>query len=154
MSSYPAYNYGSTARKRQEFNQYDFEVVPGGGRETSKQTSTNPAISIFAKAIAVVVAVFALIGIVRITLSSATIATAMEANQISSSIEEARAEGSSYEVQQSTLSNPTRIKGEASGLGMSTPDETIFLSMPADIVVKDAAGNLSLSGSMAVLAGE
>lgn len=154
VSAYPAYNYDSTARQQQEFERFDIEVVPGGGRDAAKQPSIDPVIAVFARVLIAVVVVFASIGGIRITLSSATIAAAMEANQISTSIEEARAAGSAYEVQQSTLSNPTRIKGEATGLGMSTPDQTVFISMPADIVAKDAEGNLSLSGSMAALAGE
>lgn len=84
MSQRPAYNYGSTARKLDrtlEAPRHGIEVMPGGARQ--ERAASSGAI-LFAKLLIAFIVAFAAIGCVRITLSSATVATAMEARQIDS----------------------------------------------------------------------
>jgi cell division protein FtsL len=99
----------------------------------------------------VAAALFLVIGFGRITLDSATCALAMEASDISTQIELVRDGSNSLEVEQSTLSNPTRIKEEAAKLGMVSPESTTFIDISGDVVVTDENGRLSLSGSIDAL---
>lgn len=152
MSAYADYNFGTSARRIEEQQDLFFEVVPGGAPEQKAQAVS----SVVAKAVrvlAIVVAVFAVVGAIRITFDSLTIGAALEYNQISNDIDAARKEGNALELEKSMLSNPGRIKSEAQGIGMSAPEQTTYMDLSGDIVVTDEAGSLSLSGSMAAAAG-
>lgn len=147
MSAYPAYNYDSTARKLDQDPRRPFEVIPGG-RKDSQTESASSTVMLFAKIVIAVIIVFAMIGVVRITLSSATVALALETNQIDKAIDQVRDVSSSLEVDQSKLSNPTRIKSEADRLEMITPASTTFIDISDDVVKTDSTGALSLSASV------
>ena len=150
-SGFDRYAYAQPERVRRDRRdpRTDVSVVPG----SKTQTRTLPSSVIFlAKTVAVVFVVFALLGCVRIALSSATVTTAIETRELSSQIESARSEGNKLEVAQSSLSNPTRIKDAAGVLGMYAPAYVANIDISGDVVVVDAAGNLSLSGSAAMLA--
>lgn len=149
MSAYPAYSFGSAARKLDErpaVPSSPIEVIPGAGRLVQRR-ATSP-ILFLARVLIVGIVIFALIGVVRITLSSAAVACALETRELDRSISAARDAGSDLEVAQSTLSNPTRIKAEATELGMATPNDLTFFDMSGDVVVCDKAGNLLLSESV------
>lgn len=151
MSAYTDYNYGTSARRYEERSDFLFEVVPGG----APQQDTHAVSSVVAKAVrvlAVLVAVFALLGAVRITLDSMTIGTALEYRQLSRDIDAARTEGNALELEKSMLSNPTRIKEEARNIGMAAPAQTTYIDLSGDVVVTDETGNLLLSDSMAAAA--
>lgn len=148
MAQRPAYNYGSTARKlerEQRAPQRGIEVMPGGAREERPASS---GALIFARVLVVLIVAFAAIGWVRISLASATVATALEANEIESQISDARDRGAQLEVTQSSLANPTRVKRDALALGMRNASASSFIDISGDIVVKDDAGRLSLSGTV------
>lgn len=147
MNSSPAYNFGSTARKLQRTEEPSFEVLPGGRNADGTKTASQ-AVVLFAKLVIAGILIFACIGVIRITLSSATVALAMESKQIDRQIEEVRDEGSALEVERSSLSNPTRIKSEASAIGMRLPGDTKFMDLSGDVVITDKYGNLSLSKSV------
>lgn len=149
--AYNDYNFGTSARKYDEYTDTHLEVRAGGARNPKSQAIPAP-IAFAIKVFVTFVVVFACVGIGRISLSSMAVAAAIEANQLSNDIYTAREYGNSLEVEQSTLSNPTRIKTEAAKLGMAIPDNTHFITLPEDIVVTDAQGNLSLSGSIAAAA--
>lgn len=152
MAQRPAYNFGSTARKltqEQRPGARGLEVVPGGARD--ERAASSGAV-LFARVLVIFIVAFALIGCVRISLSSATVAAALEANAIADQIDEARDAGSQLEVTQSSLANPTRIKRDAVAIGMHSPATSSFIDISGDIVVKDADGRLSLSGSVAAAA--
>ncbi len=91
----------------------------------------------------------------RVAITSAAASCALETRSLQTSIETARAEGNELEVSQSVLANPSRIKAQATALGMAAPapecSEQITLS--PDIVATDGAGNLSLSESVARMKG-
>lgn len=155
MSAMPAYDYNAERAYEHDYRrrrdaQPDISVVPGGARRASQAQSSS--LVTIAKIVAVALVVIALLGVARVTLSAQTVTVALETRQLSSQIETARSEGSVLEVNMSTLSNPTRIKTEATALGMAAPSSTTKFDLSGDVVVTDASGNLSLSGSMAACA--
>lgn len=148
MAQRPAYNYGSTARKlarEQEANTRAIHVAPGGAREERPASS---AAILFARVLVILIVAFALIGCVRISLASATVTAAMEANQIDDLIGDARDYGAQLEVTQSSLANPTRVKRDALANGMRSPSTSTFIDISGDVVVRDGSGKLSLSGTV------
>lgn len=149
MSALPAYNFGSAAPRIETRPASPIEVVPGAGRLGQRKASS--PILLLARILIVGIVIFALIGMVRITLSSAAVACALEAKELDKSISAAREVGSDLEVNQSTLSNPTRIKTEAAAIGMSTPDSLRFFDLSDDVVVCDKAGNLLLAESVSAV---
>lgn len=153
MSAYTQYNHGTSARKYEQSQDLGFQVVTGGAPREEAQTVSG-VVAKAVRVLAIVVVVFAALGAIRITLGSATIAAALEYRDLTGAIEDARVEGSTLEVEKSTLANPGRIKAEASNIGMKAPATTAFLDLSGDIVVCDEAGNLSLSGSMAAAAAQ
>lgn len=148
---YDAYSYAQPDRTRRDRRDVrtDVHVVPGRKAETRTLSSS---VIFLAKTVAVVFVVLALLGCARIALSSATVTAALETRELNSQIDTARSEGSKLEVSQSALSNPTRIKDAAGALGMYAPAHVANIDISGDVVVVDAAGSLSLSGSAAVLA--
>ena len=155
MSALPAYSYypeRAPERTPERERTTRIRVVPGRGMRT--QTPTLPANVVFlAKILAVVLVVAACIAFVRIGLSAATITTAMQSQQLSNQIDDARSVGATLEVSQSALSNPTRVKQEASSLNMSAPATVGTIEMEKDVVATDDSGALSLSKSVAIAAG-
>lgn len=152
MAQRPAYNYGSTARKlkrEQPIPRHGIEVVPGGARE--ERAASSGAI-VFARVLVVLIVAFALIGCVRISLASATVAAAMEANEIDDQISDARDRGAQLEVTQSSLANPTRVKRDALASGMRSPASASFIDISGDVVARDENGRLSLSGTVSAVA--
>ena len=127
-------------------------VVPG--RRAQSEGISAAALSL-AKACAVICIVIALIAMARVAITSAAASCALETRSLQTSIETARAEGNELEVSQSVLANPSRIKAQATALGMAAPapeySEQITLS--PDIVATDGAGSLSLSESVARMKG-
>ncbi len=112
---------------------------------------TSPLV-VGARIAAVVLVLMAALCMARLALTSATVATAIENQQISNSIDAARTEGSSLEINQSKLSAPARIKDTAAEMGMAAPSRVMMIDLSGDVVVTDQAGNLSLSGSVAAVA--
>ena len=123
-------------------------VVPGAGRRAQSE-------GISAAALSLICIVIALIAMARVAITSAAASCALETRSLQTSIETARAEGNELEVSQSVLANPSRIKAQATALGMAAPapeySEQITLS--PDIVATDGAGSLSLSESVARMKG-
>ena len=138
-------------RSRRPDRRASVSVVRGQGADAQARQSAS-ALVFAAKVAACVVVVLAILGFVRVTLSSATVATALETQELTSQIDVARSEGSKLEVQQSSLANPTRVRIVASSLGMAAPASTSVIDLSGDVVVTDEAGNRSLSGSAAALA--
>ncbi len=129
----------------------DINVVPGG---SSQAKSAADAAIFLAKVTAAVMVVIALVCCARVFLSSMAVSTAIEAREISSQIDDARSNGSQLEVALSSLSNPSYVKQEAAALGMFAPDpdSVLKIDLSDDVVVTDASGSLSLSGSASVIA--
>ncbi len=146
MSAQPAYAmYPERVQERPTRER--ISVVPGGRTSSAPQTVT-PGLVL--KVVISAMLVFAAIAVANLYISAATVKTSMQAQAISSQIDEARSEGTSLEVTESLLSNPTRVRQQAEALGMSAPVESETITMPADVVVTDEAGSLSLSRSVNV----
>ena len=115
---------------------------------SSQASSQTPIIVTAARLVAVVLVVVAIIGMARIALTSAAVATMIESDSISAQIEEARTVGTSLEMQQSVLTSPTNIKQAVKRLGMEAPGEPEIINLDPDIVAVDSEGTLSLSDSV------
>lgn len=115
------------------------------------RTGTSPLL-VGARIVAAVLVLMAVLCVGRLALTSATVATAIENQDISNAIDAARTEGSALEIEQSKLSTPTRIKDTAADMGMTAPSRVMMIDLSGDVVVTDQAGNLSLSGSVAAAA--
>lgn len=130
----------------------DIAVVPGAGRAAEPAGLPQHLLTL-AKLCAVAAILVALVAVVRVGLTAAAAATALETKEIVANIDDARAQGSELEVNQSVLSNPTRIRAQAQSLGMAAPTDEFSdqVILPDDVVATDAAGNLSLSESTKAL---
>lgn len=147
MSAAPAYSY-YPERVPERAPRERISVVPGRGPRT--QAPTLPASVVFlAKALAAVLLVVAVVGVVRIGLSAATVTTSMQSQELTGKIEQARSNGADLEVSQSLLASPALVKQKAEGLKMSEPESVGTIELEPDVVATDAEGNLSLSGSVA-----
>ena len=122
-------------------------VVPGRGAAVEPAGLAAGAL-VLAKVCAIVFVSLALIAVVRVAITSAAAACALETKAIE--------QGNDLEVAQSMLSNPSRIKHKAESLGMAAPsaEYTDHIVLPEDIVIVDAAGKLSLSQSIAAAAAQ
>lgn len=148
----PAFSYSYPERIPERPLRPRVSVMPGTG--TRESTHTMPTtVVLLAKAAAVILVAVALLCCARIALASAAVSTSLQAQQLENQIDEARSTGSNLEVKQSTLSNPTRVKGEAGRLNMAAPESVGVIDLGVDVVAYDAAGNLSLSKSVQIAAG-
>lgn len=161
MSAAPAYNYQSAgyapdyARRasarpavRPERRTH-VTVTPGKGSQTQQRSASQIAVFV-AKVAACVLVVMALAAMGRIALGSAAISVSLDTQKIENSIYDAQSAAESMQVQQSVLSNPTRVKTAAKSMKMVSPDlsEVAVLDLAADAMVLNEAGNLSLAESM------
>ncbi len=152
MGAAPAYSLYSTrstapARTRQQPQKPSFQVLPGKAPRTQSAPLASPATFLIKLTVVVLVALTC-VACVRLFLSSATAETAMESQQLTASIDEARSNGAALEVSLGSLTNPTRVRDQAKALGMVAPETTGVITVEEDIVMCDQAGNLSLSSSV------
>ena len=153
MGAQPAYSrYPDRAYERAVERAPRIQVVPGTGPRTAAPALPDSVVFL-AKTVAVVLVVLALIGVARVALSSAAVTGSIQAQELSSKIDGARAQGNQLEVTQRSLSNPSRVKTEANAMGMAAPLETTTIDLGQDAVATDDAGNLSLSKSLRLAAG-
>lgn len=124
-------------------------VTPG--RQATEQTSvvSSQLIAIAASVILLVVALFAA---AHVWLDSASVSVSVKAQSVSTDLASVRHEGSLLEVEVSTLANPARIQAQANALGMISPESATSIRLGEDVVVTNSAGDLSLAGSVRVLA--
>lgn len=152
MGAAPAYSLYNTrsaapARTRQQPQKPSFQVLPGKAPRIQSAPLASPATFLIKLTVVVLVALTC-VACVRLFLSSATAATAMESQQLTASIDEARSNGAALEVSLGSLTNPTRVRDQAKALGMVAPETTGVITVEEDIVMCDQAGNLSLSSSV------
>ena len=151
------YIYGSAAPKRDRYSHESprrsersgprIGVVPGGSAQADRSSAYETAL-LAAKATLVLIVVFAIISFCRITLASATVAEAVQAGSIESEITEMKSGINDMQAEQSSLSNPVRIKNEARTLGMVSPEETVVIELESDVVMMEEDGSLSLTKSL------
>jgi cell division protein FtsL len=150
-----AYQHGSTARdlRYEQPQHHASRVRVIRGRRRQVETLDNRLIT-FAKVALVLLLIFAALGCVRVGLTSMAVTASIETEQTQANIDTARTNGTTLEVEQSKLTNPTAVKKAATKLGMITPSSVETLKLPADVVATDDAGNLSLSKTLARAAKE
>ena len=146
-----AYAFGTAAPAYE--HESSFEVVRNPHPSKGVSVLSSDIIGM-AKIAAIVFVVVAAIACVRVGLASASISTCIESESISANIESARSAGSDLEVQRSFLSNTSHVRVAATQLGMAEPVAATTITLAPDIVAVDAAGNLSLSGSMSAIAAQ
>ena len=122
-------------------------VVAGTGPANAPAVLPSSVVAL-ARIIVAVLIVFACVGLARVFLSSATVTSSVQAQELSSQIDSARAQGNQLGVTQSSLSNPARIKTEATAMGMAAPAETAVIDLEQDVVATDEQGRLSLSKTL------
>ena len=146
----PAYKLDNSKSSSSKKHAPDVRVVRGNrsGQSTMLHYSTKSIIKIV---IAILLSML-VVGFIRIGLVSATVSTSLKNGSISSQIEELKASSSDLEVKQSSLTNPDVIKQRALSMGMSAPEQTQVVTLPADAVATNDKGELSLSAGMAVAA--
>ena len=123
----------------------------------SKKTHTKAApspVSTGVKLFVSCVFVFATIGFLNITFTSMAVASATQAEAISTQISAEREAGKTMEVEYGTLSNPATVKEKAAALGMETPGEVIQINMEADPVVTKDDGSIALCSTLKAAANE
>lgn len=163
MNTYETYNRGSLAYKRDlqyannqplPSRQSNPRIIEGGGKPQEDFLAGHAFAIKAAKFTVICALIFAGIGFGRITLDTATVNEAMAAQQYESQLEVARSAISDLQVEQSSLSNPTRIKEQAKLLGMESPSNVSVIDISGDVVELDDEGNLSLSKSLETLVKE
>lgn len=155
MSSAPAYRYDHAAARpaRHPESAPSVHVVPGRRHVVYPALSDGAVLGI--KALIACVIVFLVIGFVRVGLSSAAYSIASQSSDLRAQISDARTTGESLAVQESLLSNPNNIRTEAEErLSMTAGQSSSTMTLPADPVVIDSAGNLSFSEGVSRLASE
>ena len=143
----PAYR-GAAVPARMPARNPRVEVLPGSRRPARKQSTASPSIITLGRSIAVILVVIAAVCCIRIALTSATVSTMIESDQLSAEIAEARSVGTGFEMEQSGLTSASVLRGAAKRMGMYTPYEVGAIALPADVVATDAQGNLSFSGTI------
>lgn len=123
-------------------------VVPGG--KAASQVS--PRVSSLAKFALFALAVFAIIGILRVGIISASYGVASQTSELRTQISEMESESSSLSIQKSLVASPSNLRNEATSLGMSASSEAETITLSEDVVKLDSKGNLSLSSSLAAVA--
>lgn len=144
-----AYRYGSAAPEPR--HEQNVRVIRG--RRHQVETLDNRLVT-GAKIVLILLALFAVLGCIRVGFTSMAVSASIETEQIQSNIDTARSDGTTLEVEQSELTNPTAVKKAATKLGMAAPTSTETIKLSKDVVATDDSGNLSLSKSLAIAAKE
>ncbi|MCL2826329.1 MAG: hypothetical protein FWD72_02860 [Eggerthellaceae bacterium] len=140
------YNYDNLARQMpQEQPQPNVFVFPGGGQQ---QPRLSPKVLTYVKRFVIALLFVAVVSLVRVTLTNSAAASAQAEEVVTTQIENAKADGSALAAREGYLSNPNTIKEEAAKLFMGPAEGTVAIILPADVVKKDADGDLSLSLSL------
>lgn len=152
MAGMPAYRYdhAQALPARQTRPAPAVRVVPG-----HKHTA-NPALSdgvVFGVKILIAFLVaFLVVGFARVALASAAYDVASQASDVRAQVSDARTTSESLAVQESLLTSPSNLRAEAkSRLSMKEAVATSTMTLSADPVAIDSAGNLSFAGSVSRL---
>ena len=105
------------------------------------------------KIVIAILAIFLVIGFVRVGLASAAYSVASASSELSAEIADARSAGESLAVQKSLVASPSNLCHAAEEkLKMVSPSSSTTITLPVDVVATDSAGNLSLAQSVERLA--
>ncbi len=146
---YDSYNYGTSAPAPRHQQRPRISVIPGRGPEPS----LDPRVHVLVRVVVAIALILAVAGLVRVGLASAAVSANITYDNLTMEVNAARAESGELEVQASNLSNPAYVREyAASKLGMEAPATVETITLGSDVVVVNADGDLSLSGSLAAVA--
>lgn len=155
MAAMPAYRYdrAQAQPKRVPESRPAPRIQVVQGTRSAQSPSISGNVLLFLNVMVALIAVFVIVGFVRIGISAASYDVATQASEVREHISEARAVQESLAVQKSASANPIVLREQAAGqLGMAAPATLETITLPADVVAYDAAGNVSLTDSVARLA--
>lgn len=146
------YAYAQPRVRPQAPKRPDLQVIPGRGSALAERIGASPLFFTILKVVVAGVIFIAAVGVCRVALTSASVNTLIASDDLTAQISTARSLSSDLEVQQSSLSNPSRIKEYASStLGMSSSDTSEQINLADGALSTDSNGTLSLAGSVDVL---
>ncbi|MDO4854813.1 MAG: hypothetical protein Q4A43_05355 [Coriobacteriia bacterium] len=147
--SSPAANPSRTERRTAKPSGARVRVVRGG-----KSQSHGIDLRSLAKPIIALILVFAIASIAKITIVGFSYNTAQQTSELRTQISDLESETTSLTIQKSLVASPTNLRDKAEKLGMSAAESSETIKLSKDVVKTDAAGNLSLSLSLAAVAKE
>ncbi len=124
-------------------------VIKGAGHSAQHAPKLSLAAVHGFKAAIVVIAVLAVVCLVRVFASVSTVQALEASASLQTQIEEARATGNELEIQHSVLSNPTSIQKKAAKMGMKAPKSTERIVVAVKPSTKTFAnGSISIAATV------
>ena len=150
MAGAPAYRYDNYAQTSpQPEYRPRISVIPGRG----PAPRVDSRVFVLLRVAVAVLVILGIAGVARIYFIGEAVTASVANQELSMDVNAARAQGSALEVQASNLSNPTYVRDYAANkLKMQAPATVETMQLGEDVVVVDADGALSLSGSLAAVA--
>ncbi|MBM6817388.1 cell division protein FtsL [Olsenella uli] len=128
-----AYDAATEPRRRERASQEplrSFEVVPGGGLDARARRGVSPQFVARVRAAVAVAALVIALGLVRVVLSSATVAVLEQNASLAEQIESAQTLSTDLRVERSVLSSNARISRIATqNYGMTLPSERLTVDL-------------------------
>jgi cell division protein FtsL len=125
----------------------DFRVV--SRPDVVADPGVSPFVMHLFKLVIVLVVGLAAIALCRVALTAANTELLVSSQQTSSQLSSLRSQGENLEVEQSRLSNPSRIASSAKALGMVAAGDGDYVTLSDGVTATDSDGDISLSGSIA-----
>ena len=142
-----AYDAATEPRRRERASQEplrSFEVVPGGGLDARARRGVSPQFVARVRAAVAVAALVIALGLVRVVLSSATVAVLEQNASLAEQIESAQTLSTDLRVERSVLSSNARISRIATqnyGMVLPTDHVTVSLSQGDDASAATSDGD-------------
>ena len=157
MAGAPAYSYNNASaappRQPQQSPRTRPAITVVPGRKHQAQPDISPTLRTLCVIAVVVMACFLVLGLARVGIAASAYEVASQASDMRAHISDARSVQESLAVEKSSVANPITLRAEAADrLHMAAPQSVGTLSLPADVVVYDGVGNLSLTQSIASVA--
>ncbi len=128
----------------------EMHAVKGSAEVKSsvKSAAASPILVTVAKFAAALVILIAILAFVRVAMTTATVSNGLASQAISSNIDTELINKNSLEVQDSVLSNSSRIKQAASQYALVAPGTITVLNIAPDVLAYDENNNISLVESL------
>lgn len=137
------------APKKTNVSKPNLNVLRGEAKQKNifQTTALSPMLVTLTKVAAAVIVVIAIMAFVRVAMTSATVSTGLATQQISAQIDNELISKNGLEVQDSALSNSSRLRQAASQFNLVAPASVETINLEKDIL--DYQGNkVSLVGSL------
>ena len=129
-------------RENKKQNRRAFKVIHSPKAAPKDVSAQLPSV---ARAFSLAIILFAIVGVISITLSSMAVGMSVQQQNLQTQISQAREEGKALEVQYGALSNPTQVKEKAGALGMAAASDSLQIDLGDDCVKKDSDGKILLA---------